>query len=110
MLFLHRRNDSRKITGTKTFLNTLEVETLETEHLDDVPVSDLVTTSSSQTIAGASFSTLVADTIELTEGSTVAGIDLSEDVVPLSGGKRLGKLWSSQDLLIRTVKSNRLRD
>ncbi|XP_071540700.1 uncharacterized protein [Panulirus ornatus] len=104
-----RINDSRKITGRKTFINTLEVETLHTDHLDDVPVSDLVTTTGSQTIAGASFSTLVADTIVMTEGSTVAGIDLSEDVVYLSGGASLGPTTFLEGLAVKQhmeVKTN----
>lgn len=65
---------------------------LYTEYLDDIPVSDLVTTSGPQTIAGAAFASgLVADTIVVNPGGTVAGIDLSEEAVLLHEDATLGK-------------------
>nr|XP_053633036.1 uncharacterized protein LOC128688997 [Cherax quadricarinatus] len=98
-----RHNDTRKITGKKVFTNGLHTRTLYTSHLDDVPVIDLVTTSGHQTIAGATFSTLVVNNIAVQEGSTVDGLHFSRDVISLSGRAVLGHSTFSKGL---TVKDN----
>nr|XP_045625096.1 uncharacterized protein LOC123774635 [Procambarus clarkii] len=96
-----KRNESVKVAGRKTFTNGLYINTLYTPHLDDIPVSDLVTLDGRQTIAGATFSTLVAGTIAVKEGSTVAGIDLSKNVVLLSGEAVLGHCTLSKGLMVK---------
>ncbi|XP_071539560.1 uncharacterized protein [Panulirus ornatus] len=99
-----RRNDTRVIAGRKTFLKPLEVVDLYPEYLDDIPVSDIVTTSGSQTIAGAAFASgLVADTISVTPGGTVAGIDLSEEAVLLYEDATLGNCVFKDDLYVNEM-------
>nr|XP_045624878.1 uncharacterized protein LOC123774561 [Procambarus clarkii] len=96
---LVRQNDTRVIAGQKTFLKDLKVVDLYAEYLDDIPVDDIVTTDGSQTIAGASFASgLRAETIHVTPGGTVGGIDLSEDAVLLSGEATLGSCTFKSDL------------
>lgn len=66
---------------------------LKAEYLDDVPVSDIVTSRGDHTIAGTTiFSRLIAQTVTLSPGETVGGIDISEEVVTLNGDATLGVL------------------
>lgn len=98
---LVRYNDTRTIAGRKTLLNTLTVGNLYTDLLDDVPVSDLVTTDGSDTIVGASFlNGLRANIINVTPGGMVGGIDLSEEAVLLTGEARLGSCTFKSDLWV----------
>ncbi|XP_042234301.1 uncharacterized protein LOC121874263 [Homarus americanus] len=76
------RNYGLKIGGKKTFTKGMVVNELYSLYMDDVAVSDLVSTTGSQTIAGAVFMNNVAmRDIKMHDGSTVAGIDLSKAVL-----------------------------
>lgn len=79
------------VTGSKKFLQTLSVLDLRVEYLDNVPVKDLVTSEGDHIIGGSTvFSHLMAQTVILSPGGTVGGIDLSEEVVTLSDNATLG--------------------
>lgn len=86
--------DPRKITGKKTFTTRLEVMNLETGALDDIPVSDIATTTGSYAVAGSVnfVNTLLAKDVQLPSGGTVGGIDLT-NAVTLNGPAVLGKYF-----------------
>lgn len=64
---------------------------LRAEYLDDIAIDDLVTSEGNHKIAGTTiFSSLTARTVNLSPGETVAGIDISEEIVSLSGDVALG--------------------
>ena len=66
---------------------------LRAEYLDNVPVSDMVTSGGNYTIAGTTiFSRLMARMVTLSPGETVGGIDISEEVATLNGDIALGVL------------------
>ncbi|MPC35934.1 hypothetical protein E2C01_029373 [Portunus trituberculatus] len=86
-----RYNDTRVVSGKKTFLRSLSVGDLRAEYLDDIPIDDMVTSRGNHRIAGTTtFSSLIAQTVKLSPGETVAGIDISEEIVTLNGDVALG--------------------
>lgn len=79
------------VTGKKTFRHTLSVRDLRVVYLDKVPVKNLVTSGGDQIISGSTvFSRIIAQTLILSPGGTVGGIDLSEEVVALNNEIILG--------------------
>ncbi|XP_042856569.1 uncharacterized protein LOC122243147 [Penaeus japonicus] len=93
--------DMRKIKGKKTFTKRLDVTNLETESLDDVPVSDLATTTGEYAITGSvSFAkSLKAKNINMPQGGTVGGLDLS-NAVTLTGPVKLGYIVMDKNLTV----------
>ncbi|XP_047496361.1 uncharacterized protein LOC125043997 [Penaeus chinensis] len=84
LLSIIRVNDSRKISGKKTFTSGLNVTHLNAGFLDDILVDDILTTSGTQQVSGTVImNTLRAHNITLPDGGTVGGIDLSEELVLL---------------------------
>ncbi|CAL4058714.1 unnamed protein product, partial [Meganyctiphanes norvegica] len=83
------------VHGKKTFRGGITIMTLYADYLDDIAVSDIVTTSKTQIITGATFNTIVEIQGELTFGSgfTLAGIDLGQ-VVTITGTHTLGTIKS----------------
>ncbi|XP_063858526.1 uncharacterized protein LOC135099850 isoform X1 [Scylla paramamosain] len=86
-----RYNDTRVVSGKKIFLQPLSVGNLRAKYLDDIPIDDMVTSGGNHKIAGTTiFSRLIAQTVKLSSGETVAGIDISEEIVTLNGDVALG--------------------
>lgn len=66
---------------------------LRAKYLDDIPIDDMVTSRGNYKISGTTiFSSLIAQTVTLSPGGTVAGIDISEEIVTLDGDAALGVL------------------
>lgn len=84
-------SDARKITGKKTYVKGLDVASLNTPSLDDIPVSDIATTTGKYSLVGTTtFPTMNAENVNLPTGGVVGGIDLSNAVL-LSGPAKLGE-------------------
>ncbi|XP_042856568.1 uncharacterized protein LOC122243146 [Penaeus japonicus] len=97
-----RVNDSRKISGEKTFTSGLDITHLDTTFLDDIPVSDILTTSGLQQVSGTvTMNTLRANAITLPDGGTVGGIDLSEQLVLLEGEATLDQCTFTRGAMVR---------
>ncbi|XP_047497023.1 uncharacterized protein LOC125044411 [Penaeus chinensis] len=93
--------DPRKIMGKKTFATRLDVTNLETGSLDDIPVSDVATTTGSYAVTGSVnfVNTIQAKNIALPSGGTVGGIDLT-NAVTLNGPAKLGYTIFNKNLTV----------
>ncbi|ROT76672.1 hypothetical protein C7M84_004736 [Penaeus vannamei] len=102
LLSIVRVNDSRKISGKKTFTSGLNITHLDAGFLDDISVSDILTTSGSQQVSGTvTMNTLRAHTVTLPDGGTVGGVDLSEELVLLDGDATLDQCIFGSGALVR---------
>ncbi|ROT76676.1 hypothetical protein C7M84_004740 [Penaeus vannamei] len=93
-------SDARKITGKKTYVKGLDVASLNTPSLDDIPVSDIATTTGKYSLVGTTtFPTMNAENVNLPTGGVVGGIDLSNAVL-LSGPAKLGYLAFDKNVTV----------